>query len=98
VFKQILVLVVLVIAGAGLWFQMNKEEEGPTEEELQLRKNAQLMKECIDRENSLNAAAQKAGDHDLAVDSKALCAEKYNFYEADGHWHQLNTNDAWAPR
>lgn len=93
-------LVLAVIIAAGFWFWMDGEEQGPSDEELRVRANAKLIKDCIDREKSLNAAARKGGGSDLTVDSKALCEEKYNLYDADGQWHQLKTNDndVWAPR
>lgn len=93
-------LVLAVMIAAGVWFWMQEEEKGPSKEEIQIQKNARLIKDCMRRESTLNAAAQKAGDDSVAVDSRALCAEKYNLYYDDGQWHRLNTNDndLWAPR
>lgn len=93
-------LIPVAIIAAGFWYWTTVGEGGSAEEELRLRENAKLIKDCIDRENSLNAAARKAGGKVLAVDSKALCEEKYNLYDSEGEWHQLNTNDnnVWTPR
>ncbi len=92
-------LTALIIAGA-FWFWYANGEAGPSEQERQLQRNAQLIKDCIARESSLNAAAAKTGGDILAVDSTTLCAEKYNLYQAEGQWHQLKTNDNghWAPQ
>ena len=97
---QIKTLIPVVLVAAGFWFWFAEEEQGPSEEEIRIQQNGKLIKDCINRQKSLNAAAIKAGDNDLTVDSKALCEEKYNVYNAEGQWHQLHTNDndQWAPR
>ncbi len=93
-----LIMAVVVAIAAAAWFWFNQEEPGPTKDELQLQENARLIKECIRREQTLNAGARKAGGDNLAVDSEALCAEKYKLYKSEGQWHQLDAydNDVWA--
>lgn len=98
--QKISTLVLLVILAAITWYWMDGGDQGPSEEERALQRNTQLIKECIQRQDTLNAAARNAGDDSVVVDSREHCAKKYNLYDAGGQWLQLETNenDYWSPR
>lgn len=82
-----LIVIIALVAG-GYWYWSGPYQEGqPSGGEKQLQENARIMKRCIRREASMNAASGMAGG---AVDSggaEKLCAEEHGLYLQGSQWH-----------
>lgn len=84
---------VLLLTGLAvvLWYWITAAQEGERAElEAHLAKNAEVMKRCINREKSMNAAAGISAVGGLEQDSKAACAEKYGMYYSGGQWRRIH--------
>jgi hypothetical protein len=88
------ILVVMLVGGAGYWYWTGPYQQGhrPSEEE-RLQENARIMKSCMRRESSMNAAAGMGGMGGIADDGEALCAEKYNLHFSEGQWRNIGSDD-----
>jgi hypothetical protein len=88
--------VLLVVAGLGYWFwtgPYQQAQQSASADEEHLKKNAQIIERCVNRESSMNAAAGMAGVGGIAEDSKALCAEKHGLYYSEGQWRGIDLDD-----
>jgi hypothetical protein len=83
------IIMFAVIVGAAYWYW-----SGPYQEkinpgyEVTLDQNDENMKRCI------RGAAYKQGTTGGGVGGSTAskqCAEKFNLYELDGHWHSYDT-------
>lgn len=95
--KNLLILAVALAAGYWYWSTQDKVDPQIAEQK-KLEKNAQLMRECLTREQSMNAAAGLGGVGGIAVDAEELCAEKLGLFNAEGQWRELgiyDKADAW---
>jgi len=87
-------VVLLAIAGAGYWYWSNQGPDDRQAAELeQLEENARQMQRCINREESMNAAAGLGGVGGIATDAKTLCADKFGLFFAEGQWRKLGIGE-----
>lgn len=95
--KNLIILAVVVAAGYWYWSTQDKVDPQIAEQK-KLDENAREMRECLNREQSMNAAAGMGGAGGLAGDAKELCAEKLGLFYAEGQWQDLGIYDednAW---
>ncbi len=78
-------IVAAVILGAAYWYWTGpyQKERNPDYETI-LRQNDKNMAECI-RAGNYKLGATGSGPGPERIEQ--ACAEKYNVYEEDGHWH-----------
>ena len=82
-----LIVIAALVAG-GYWYWSGPYQEGRQPGgEKQLQENARIMKRCIRREASMNAAGGMAGGAVDAGDAEKLCAGEYGLYQQGGQWH-----------
>jgi len=86
VLVRIAVFVAIIAAGYWYWSGPYQDKVHPSYR-LQVEANDEKMAECI------RAAAYKLGATGTGVGAKVAeeqCAEKYNVYQLDGHWHSYD--------
>jgi hypothetical protein len=84
--QRLITLAVLIGAAYWYWSGPYQDKIDPSYEAI-LEQNRQLMAKCI-RGASYKQGATGAGTG--SGRAKKECAEKYNLYEQDGHWHSYN--------
>jgi hypothetical protein len=88
--------VLLLVVGFGYWIwtgPYQQSQQSATAEEEHLENNAQIIRRCLDRESSMNAAAGIAGVGGNAEDSRTLCAQKHGLYFSEGQWREIDLDD-----
>ena len=90
------IAVLIIVGGIGYWYwtgPYEKNLQSASSEEEQLKKNAQIIERCLNRESSMNTAAVMEGVGGIAEDSKSLCAQKHGLYFAEGQWREIDLDD-----
>ena len=85
--QRIIVLAVLIGAAYWYWSGPYQEKRHPSYA-AQLEQNDAKMAQCI------RAAAYKLGVTGTGADTSQAtkqCAEQFNLYESDGHWHSYDS-------
>lgn len=84
--QRIIVLAALIGSAYWYWSGPYQEKTNPSYEAI-LKQNEENMGKC------LRGAAYKIGATGTGLDSSEAelqCAENYNVYELDGHWHSYD--------
>ena len=81
-------IVIAIIAGAAYWYWTGpyREKHHPDYATI-LQQNDENMAECV-RAGSYKLGATGSGPGPELTQQQ--CAEKYNLYEEDGHWHSYD--------
>lgn len=82
------IVVIAVLAGAIYWYWSGpyQQKHNPTYEML-VRQNDENMAECV-RTGNYKLGATGSGPGPELIEQQ--CAEKYNVYREEGHWHSYD--------
>jgi len=87
VLTRIATLAAIVAAGYWYWSGPYQEKTNPSYE-ARIEENDRKMAECV-RGASYRFGATGSGANTAAAQER--CAQEYNLYELDGHWHNYET-------
>jgi hypothetical protein len=83
------IIMFAVIVGAAYWYW-----SGPYQEKIHPGYEATVKQNDEDMEGCIRGEAYKQGTTGAGVGASTAskqCAEKFNLYELDGHWHSYDT-------
>lgn len=86
--QRLIVLAALIGAVYWYWSGPYQEKTNPSQEAI-LKQNRDNMAQCM-RSGAYKVGATGTGAGSATTEKQ--CAEKYNLYQLEGHWHSYDTN------